>query len=60
MMSEKIMILSEYLNVMLQNTENNYIRMLLIMLNILDHFPYLEKLKYFLGGELCRPHVLNL
>lgn len=43
------------------NTENNYrIRMLLIMLNILDHFPYLEKLKYFLGGELCGPHVLNL
>lgn len=24
MMSEKIMIVSEYLNVMLQNTENNY------------------------------------
>lgn len=49
----------QYLNVM-HRTLKTIIRMLLIMLNILDHFPYLEKLKYFLGGELCGPHVLNL
>lgn len=44
----------------MHRTLKTIIRMLLIMLNILDHFPYLEKLKYFLGGELCGPHVLNL
>lgn len=49
----------QYLNVM-HLTLKTIIRMLLIMLNILDHFPYLEKLKYFLGGELNGPHVLNL